>query len=64
MRLLDAARVDALLDRFGGTRIVHGHTPIASVRGVDPRQVTARSCTRADACGTSTTACSPAGRAS
>ena len=40
MRLIDAAGVDALLERFGGTRIVHGHTPIASVREVDPRQVT------------------------
>jgi hypothetical protein len=40
MRLLDADRVDALLGRFGGSRIVHGHTPIASVRGVDPGVVT------------------------
>ena len=40
MRLLETERVDALLDRFGGSRIVHGHTPIASVRGVDPRAVT------------------------
>jgi hypothetical protein len=40
MRLVDAAGVDALLGRFGGTRIVHGHTPIASVREVDPRSVT------------------------
>jgi Calcineurin-like phosphoesterase len=39
MRLLEPERVDALLDRFGGDRIVHGHTPIASVRGVDPRAV-------------------------
>jgi Calcineurin-like phosphoesterase len=39
MRLLEADRVDALLDRFGGSRIIHGHTPIASVRGVDPRAV-------------------------
>jgi len=39
-RLVDPAAVDALLRRFGGTRIVHGHTPIASVRGVDPREVT------------------------
>jgi Calcineurin-like phosphoesterase len=39
-RLADPAAVDALLGRFGGTRIVHGHTPIASVRGVDPREVT------------------------
>ena len=40
MRLTDAAGVSSLLERFGGTRIVHGHTPIASVRGVDPGQVT------------------------
>jgi hypothetical protein len=39
MRLLEPERVDALLGRFGGERIVHGHTPIASVRGVDPRAV-------------------------
>jgi hypothetical protein len=39
MRLTDPAAVDALLDAFGGERIVHGHTPIASVRGVDPREV-------------------------
>lgn len=41
MRLDDPAAVDALLGAFGGSRIVHGHTPIASVRGVDPRSVTA-----------------------
>ena len=40
MRLVDAGGVDALLERFGGTRIVHGHTPIASMREVDPREVT------------------------
>jgi Calcineurin-like phosphoesterase len=40
MRLLEPDCVDALLARFGGDRIVHGHTPIASVRGVDPRAVT------------------------
>jgi len=40
MRLTDPAAVDALLDAFGGTRLVHGHTPIASVQGVDPRTVT------------------------
>jgi hypothetical protein len=39
-RLVEPAAVDLLLDRFGGSRIVHGHTPIASVRGVDPREVT------------------------
>jgi Calcineurin-like phosphoesterase len=41
MRLADPAAVDALLDAFGGSRIVHGHTPIASIREVDPRTVTA-----------------------
>jgi hypothetical protein len=40
MRLTDPAAVDALLAAFGGTRIAHGHTPIASVRGLDPRDVT------------------------
>jgi hypothetical protein len=39
-RLVDPDAVDTLLERFGGTRIVHGHTPIALVRGVDPREVT------------------------
>ena len=33
-------RAGALLERFGGGRIVHGHTPIASVLGVDPHEVT------------------------
>ncbi len=32
---------------FGGGRIVHGHTPIATVRGVDPHEVTGRSSTGA-----------------
>jgi hypothetical protein len=41
MRLMDdASAVDAMLERFGGSRIVHGHTPIAAVREVDPRAVT------------------------
>lgn len=40
MRLDDPASVQALLDAYGGSRIVHGHTPIASLRGVDPREVT------------------------
>jgi hypothetical protein len=40
MRLDDPAAVQALLDAYGGTRIVHGHTPIASLVGVDPRSVT------------------------
>jgi hypothetical protein len=39
MRLTEPAAVDALLDAFGGELVVHGHTPIASVRGVDPREV-------------------------
>lgn len=41
MRLDDPEVVQALLDAYGGTRIVHGHTPIASLVGVDPREVTA-----------------------
>jgi hypothetical protein len=41
MRLDDPDAVDALLDAYGGLRIVHGHTPIASVREVEPRSVTA-----------------------
>ncbi len=41
LRLHDPAVVDRLLAAFGGSRIVHGHTPIASVLGVDPRAVTA-----------------------
>lgn len=40
MRLLDGGGADVLLERFGGTRIAHGHTPIATVLGVDPREVT------------------------
>jgi len=40
MRLDDPVAVQALLDSYGGTRIVHGHTPIASLLGVDPRSVT------------------------
>ena len=40
LRLADPAVVDTLLDLLGGTRIVHGHTPIASVLGRDPRAVT------------------------
>lgn len=39
MRLADPYAVDALLGAYGGSRIVHGHTPIASVLGVDPRDV-------------------------
>lgn len=40
MRLDDPVAVHALLGAYGGTRIVHGHTPIASLLGVDPREVT------------------------
>ena len=40
-RLDQPAAVDALLDTFGGSRILHGHTPIASVQDVDPRRITA-----------------------
>ena len=40
MRLLESAAVDALLDAYGGAQILHGHTPIASLLGVDPREVT------------------------
>lgn len=32
--------VDEVLAAFGGSRIVHGHTPIAFLRGVPPRTVT------------------------
>ena len=40
-RLDEPGSVDALLHAYGGDRIVHGHTPIASVIGADPRDVTA-----------------------
>ena len=40
MRLGDPAAVEALLEAYGGMRIVHGHTPIASVLAVDPHEVT------------------------
>lgn len=40
-RLDESRSVDALLAAYGGSRIVHGHTPIASVVGVEPRDVTA-----------------------
>jgi hypothetical protein len=40
MRLVEPAAVDALLGAYGGSRVVHGHTPIASVLGVDPTKVT------------------------
>jgi Calcineurin-like phosphoesterase len=41
LRLDDPSVVDRLLGTLGGERIVHGHTPIASVLGLDPRAVTA-----------------------
>jgi Calcineurin-like phosphoesterase len=37
--LQDPATVDRVLSTLGGTRIVHGHTPIAFVTGVDPTEV-------------------------
>jgi calcineurin-like phosphoesterase family protein len=40
MRLVDPEGVDALLAAYGGSRIVHGHTPIASALQVDPTTVT------------------------
>ena len=40
MRLGDPEGVDALLAAYGGSRIVHGHTPIASALQVDPTTVT------------------------
>jgi hypothetical protein len=40
MRLVEPAAVDALLETYGGSRVVHGHTPIPSVLGVDPATVT------------------------
>lgn len=38
-RLVEPAAVDALLDAFGGTRVVHGHTPIPLVLDVPPGEV-------------------------
>ena len=40
MRLDEPEAVRVLLDTYGGTGIVHGHTPIASLLGLDPRDVT------------------------
>jgi len=37
--LTEGGTVDRLLDRLGGERVVHGHTPVALVLGVDPRTV-------------------------
>ena len=39
LRLHDPDAVDRLLSTLGGAGIVHGHTPIASLRAVDPRHV-------------------------
>jgi hypothetical protein len=39
LKLVDATVVDTVLATFGGLRIVHGHTPIASVLGRDPRAI-------------------------
>jgi hypothetical protein len=36
---LGEAGARRLLNQFGGSRIVHGHTPIANVLGTDPQQV-------------------------
>lgn len=41
LRLDDPEAVDALLAAYGGSRIVHGHTPIASVVHAEPVDVTA-----------------------
>jgi hypothetical protein len=40
LRLFDPTVVDTMLGTFGGSRIVHGHTPIATVLGGDPRAIT------------------------
>jgi hypothetical protein len=39
LRLNERTVVDSMLATFGGSRIVHGHTPIASVLGRDPRAI-------------------------
>lgn len=36
----DPARLDRLLAALGGSRVIHGHTPIAIVTGDDPTRVT------------------------
>jgi Calcineurin-like phosphoesterase len=41
MRLGDPEAVQALVSAYGGSRIVHGHTPIASVLHAEPAAVTA-----------------------
>jgi len=37
----DPARLDRVLETLGGSRVVHGHTPIASIVGRDPSRITA-----------------------
>jgi len=37
----DPARLDRVLAAFGGSRVVHGHTPIAFVLDKDPARITA-----------------------
>ena len=41
LRLSSPDAVDRLLTTYGGSRIVHGHTPIASIERRDPRSVEA-----------------------
>jgi hypothetical protein len=41
MRLGDPEAVDAMLGAYGGSRIVHGHTPIATLLHAEPGDVTA-----------------------
>jgi len=41
LRLSSPDAVDRLLTTYGGSRIVHGHTPIASIERRDPRSVQA-----------------------
>jgi hypothetical protein len=35
-----AARLDAMFERFGGRRVIHGHTPIARLTDQPPTSVT------------------------
>lgn len=37
----DPVRLDRVLETLGGSRVVHGHTPIASIVGRDPSRITA-----------------------
>lgn len=39
MRLAEPTAVEALLHAYGGRRVLHGHTPIASMIGVEPWEV-------------------------